>query len=266
MDKKKKLLTIITILLFIIVLFLIFFVVRNYILKKNFEKDILSFSNMNSETTFKIDKIVFFSNCDAKNKNISKSNFTIEDLYQYTDIAIFIDGNSDEKTLKNTFKEVTLSNLNFITPPSIGQPNLYFKSINQFSKNNLPDDKYIINDNFSFDITSNDEADLSNPILYNNLANPITLTYVNNNIKSDFTITDTSSPITYDGSLLKTCNIPISSINCKLSFDILITNNLDEQFKCSVYINIPLENNDKSIYDGNITMEQKTNYKFYRYK
>ena len=73
-----------------------------------------------------------------------------------------------------------------------------------------------------FTVTAENEANLDNPILYNNLANPITLSYSNQNIKSDFTITDTSTPITYDGSLLKRCNVDLASISCKLSFDIYL--------------------------------------------
>ena len=45
--------------------------------------------NKNKETIFSIDKIIFFSSCDSKNKNTSKTNLTIENLYAYTDIAIF---------------------------------------------------------------------------------------------------------------------------------------------------------------------------------
>ena len=113
---------------------------------------------------------------------------------------------------------------------------------------------------------SENEADLNTATLYNNLANPITLSYVNSNIKTDYTITDVSTPITYDGSLLKRCNVTLSSISCNLSFDVYITNNLDQEFKCTVYINIPLETEDKSIYDGSITLRENSNFTFYRYK
>lgn len=123
-----------------------------------------------------------------------------------------------------------------------------------------------IQENLDFTITSEDEANLDTPTLYNNLANPITLSYVNQNIKSDYTITDTSVPITYDGSLLKRCNVDLASISCKLSFDLYITNNLEEEFKTTVFIDIPLEIQEKSIYDGNINMTQNCNFAFYRYK
>lgn len=265
MDKKKLFLTIITIILFIVVFFLAFLLFNKYVLKSNFENDILSFANKNENIIFKINKIVLFSNCDAKNKTSSLTNFTIENLYQYTDIALFISNSSDENNMKNTFKKVYIDNIKFNNTPSIGEPKMYFKSINNFAKSDIVDEN-LITDKLEFDVTSNDEANLNTPVLYNNLANPITLSYVNNNIKSDYTITDTSSPITYDGSLLKRCNVPLNSISCNLSFDINITNNLEEKFKCTVHIDIPLESQDKSIYEGNITLKNDVNYTFYRYK
>lgn len=220
----------------------------------------------NDKTVFEINKIVFFSSCDAKNKTSSSSNFTIENLYQYTDIAIFINNKSEEeKTSENTFKKVYINNVKFNKLPELGEPKLYFKSLNQFATSNLPEGNEIL-DTLDFTITSENEANLDNPVLYNNLANPITLGYVNQNVKTDYTLTDTSVPITYDGSLLKRCNIDLDSISCNLSFDIYITNYLDEEFKTTVFIDIPLNDLEKSIYDGNLKITTDSNFVFYRYK
>lgn len=266
MDKKKKILTIIIFILFIIVFILAYLLFQKYVIKSNFEKEILPFANKNNKTVFKINKIVLFSNCDAKNKTGSSNNFTIENLYQYTDIAIFINHSStEEKTLENTFQKVSINNIQYTSPPELGEPKLYFKGFNQFAKSDFVVENEIT-DPFDFTITSEDEANLDTPTLYNNSANPITLSYVNQNIKSDYTITDTSIPITYDGSLLKKCNVSLQSIACTLSFDIYITNNLAEEFKSTVFINIPLETPEKTIYDGKFNVTQDTNFVFYRYQ
>lgn len=266
MDKKKKILTIIVFLLFIIVFILAYLLFQKYVIKSNFEKDILPFANKNDKTVFQVNKIVLFSNCDAKNKTGSSTNFTIENLYQYTDIALFINNNStEEKTLENTFKKVSIDNIQYHTSPKLGQTKLYFKGLNQFAKSTLLEENEIT-DKLDFIITSENNANLDTPTLYNNLANPITLSYVNQNIKSDYTITDTTTPITYDGSLLKRCNITLDSISCQLSFDIYITNNLDEEFKTTIFLDIPLETPEKSIYEGNINITKNTNFTFYRYK
>lgn len=170
-----------------------------------------------------------------------------------------------KKKFKEYFKNVSIENIQYHTLPVQGSPELYFKSINQFSKSDiLPENK--IAEKLNFTITSANEDNLETPTLYNNLANPITLSYISENIKSDYTITDTSLPITYDGSLLKRCAVPLSDIACNFSFDIKIVNHLDEEYKCTVYIDIPLEGEQKSILDGNIIVKKDTNYTFYRYK
>lgn len=264
MKKKKIILSIIVILLLILVIFLGKQVVDKYLIKKDFENSILHIADKNENPIFKLENVILFSSCDSKNKTSSANHFTLENLYQYTDIALFIKSTSAEKTLENTLKEVSIENINFSTP-ILGEPNLYFKSLEYFSKSDIINENKI-QDNFKFSITSEDTANLEEPVLYNNLANPITLSYVNSNIKTDYTITDTSIPITYDGSLLKRCNVSLDSIKSRVSFDVYITNNLDEKFKCSVYIDIPLEVEDKSILDGSVTEKKTLNSIFYRYE
>ena len=265
MDKKKRTCLIIS-LLFIVIAILTYLLLQKYILKSNFEKEILPIANKNNKTVFQINKIVLFSNCDAKNKTSSSTHFTIENLYQYTDFAIFINhASTEEKTLENTLKKVKISNIHYTTSPTIGEPKLYFKGLHQFSKSNIVTENEI-KDVLDFTITSDNEADLDTPILYNNLANPITLSYVNQNIKSDYTVTDTSNPITYDGSLLKKCKVDLDSIACQLCFDIYITNHLEQEFKTTVFINIPLKTQTKSMYDGNIKETLNTHFVFYRYQ
>lgn len=264
-DTKKFILTIVTILLFIVVLILVNITCYQYFLKNKFEKSIMSFSSKNENTVFQIKNITFFSSCDVKNKNASSSNFTIENLYQYTDMALFITSPSKDKTLENTLKKVYIDNIKFTKLPTLGEPKLYYKNIYNFAKSDIIDNN-LINNKLDFTITSDDNASLDTPTLYNNLANPIVLSFVNSNIKTDYTITNTPKSITYDGSLLKRCEVLLNSINTSLSFDIYIVNNLDQEFKCTVFIDIPLETENKSIYNGNITLKKDTNFIFYRYK
>ena len=202
LSKREFVLTLITIILFIIVLVLCYLLFYKYVLKRNFENSVLDFSSKNEETVFEIKNIVFFSNCDAKKKTTSSSNFTIENLYQYTDMALFITSPKEEKTLENTFKSLYIDNIKYIKRPELGEPNLYYKNINNFAKSDIIDNN-LITDRLDFEITSEDEANLDIPILYNNLANPIVLSYVNSNVKTDYTLTDTSSPITYDRNIIK---------------------------------------------------------------
>ena len=265
MNKKKNLLIVIIVILLVFIFFVSFFIFNRHMLKANFENDILPFASKNQNTIFKINKITFFSSCNAKNKTASNSNFTIEDLYQYTDIALFITSTSEEKTLENTLKKVSINNIKFTSSPTLGEPKLYYKNINNFAKSEISEEN-LINENLDFNIASEDEVNLDKPTLYNNLANPIVLSYINHNIKTDYTITDTSTPMTYDGSLLKRCNILLNNIACSFSFDVYVTNNLSQEFKCTIYIDIPLDLDNQSIYNGNITLKKDTNFNFYRYR
>ena len=264
-NKNIIILSIIVILLFILVLILSNMLFYTYTSKRNFEDGVLAFSNKNDKTIFEIKDITFFSSCDAKNKNASSSNFTIENLYQYTDMALFVTSPSKEKTLENTLKEVYIDNVKFTKSPTLGSPRLYYKNIYNFAKSDIVQNN-LIDNRLNFTITSENEANLDSPTLYNNLANPIVLSFVNENIKSDYTITDTSKPITYDGSLLKRCEVLLNSISTSMSFDIYIVNNLNQEFKTTIYIDIPLDSEENSLYDGNITLKKDVNFIFYRYK
>ena len=262
----KRIIHIIIIIILIIILVFLFQKTYDKLLhKRTFENSIISFAEKNKETIFSINKIVFFSSCDSKNKTSSKTNFTIENLYAYTDIAIFINNNSEENTVENTLKNVKISNIKFTKETSVGKPNLYYKSVENFAKSEI-DENNIINEELKFEITSEDEADFSKPVLFNNCANPITLSYINQNIKTDYTMTDTQNPITYNGKLLERCGVPIQSIETTISFDIEIENNKNQKFITTVYFEIPYENENKSIHDGNLTVKKDTNFKFYRYE
>lgn len=261
---KKIILTIIVIILIIILGILSKQFVQKQIAKKTFENKVLDFANKNQTTIFSIDKIVLFSSCDSKNKTSSQTNFTIENLYAYTDMAIFINNNSDEHTLENTLKSLKISNIKITQNQNVGQPNLYYKSINDFAKSNWTEEN-IIKDELEFNISQEDQTDLSKPTLYNNCANPITLSYINQNIKTDYTILDTTNPITYNGTLLKRCGVTLSSIKSSISFEISIENNKNEKFRTQVYIDIPYEDGEKTIYDGSLTLNKKTNFRFHRY-
>lgn len=264
--KKKKIIFIIIFFVLIAILVLLSSKVLGMFLNKYAcEDEYLNFASKNEETVFSINKCVMFSNCNATNKTSSNNAFTIENLYQFTDIALFINNNSDENTLENTLKSVKICNLKFLTTPSVGEQKIYYKNINSFAESTIPEN-FEFDNELVFNISSNDNENLETPVLYNNCANPIVLTYVNNNIKNDYAISDNSTSITYDGSLLKTCGVLLNSLNVKFCFDIYITNNLDEEFKCTVFVEPPIENGEKSLYDGALTLTQNINYNFYRYK
>ena len=261
----KIILSIINVLLILLLIFLGIKMYTNYKREKAFESSVLDFSEKNQNKIFSIDRIVFFTNSDAKNKTSSSSNFTIENLYTYTDIALFINKTSEENNLENTLKSVKMTNIQITKKPELGNPGLYYKSINNFAKSEFNEENKI-EEELIFSITSEDTTNFDEPVLYNNCANPITISYINQNIKSDYTITDTQNPIVYDGSLLKRCGVTLNYIEANISFDIYVENNKNEKYKTSIYMKIPYEIEGKSIYDGNIIKKEETNFLFYRYE
>lgn len=156
---------------------------------------------------------------------------------------------------------MTLTDVKFTLTPTIGTPNLYFKNINNFANSSL-DENNLITDSVEFTTSSEDEIDYSTKTLYNNCANPITLSYVNSKIRDNYTLAENVSNISYNGSLLKTCNITLNSINCKLSFLTTITNNLEEIYTCPMTLDIPLSTESSTIYNGSLTLKDEVNYIF----
>ena len=98
---------------------------------------------------------------------------------------------------------------------------------------------------------SKDTADFSKYEYPSTCSVPLTIGYINENIKTNYTFPVTTSS-NNDGKLLRQSVITLDSIACNVSFDIHIVNNLDEHFKCSINFDIPFknENNNSSIYDG----------------
>lgn len=263
--KKKNIYIIIICILFIILTFITFKIINKKKNEKNFENSVLSFSAKNEKTIFSINKILFFSSSDSKNKTSTGSNFTIENLYTYTDIAIFINTNSEEQTLENTLKSLRITNIKYKETPTIGEPNLYYKAVQNFAKSEIEEENKIGNE-LNFEITSEEKTNFDKPILYNNCANPITLSYINQNIKTDYTIIDTTNPITYDGTLLKKCAVPLSSLKTQIYLEIEIENNKTQKFRTNINIDIPYQDDEKSIYDGNLIVKREVNNNFYRYE
>ena len=242
-----------------VLIFLSYIVYSSFLNKLSLEN--YSANIHDNDENFKIDKIVLFSGCDSHSVTNTNNTTTINNLYQYTDIAIFLNSSNTSFSLANTLKSVVIKDFSFNTLPSLGTPNLYYKSLDDFSTSNF-DANNVLDKELTFSISDDDQIDYSEPILFNNCANPITLSYVNSDIINDYTVTNTNNSITYDGSLLKKCNVLLNDLNCSLSFVIYIENNLGESFKCPVYIDIPLKDDSSSIYDGSYTYTYNPDYSF----
>ncbi len=257
---KEKLKKALYILIYISLVVLLLFL-SNYVYTSFLNKLFVENSNEKVKEVFTIDKIVCFSSCSADSVLNSNNTTTINNLLQYTDIAIFIDTPNKNLTMENTLKSVSIKGLSFNTSPNIGVPKLYYKNLNNFATPSI-DENNLINEDLDFKISNDDKIDYSTPTLFNNCANPITLSYVNSNITNDYTIDNSQNSLSYDGSILKKCNVLLSDIKCSFSFTVNIENNYGEKFRCPVYIDIPLNNDVSSIYDGSYIYTYNPNWIF----
>ena len=90
---------------------------------------------------------------------------------------------------------------------------------------------------------------------------PITLRYLNSNIKTNYTITNIDEKLSFDGNILKRASIPLSSIKNEVTFTIHIITKSGEEYMYPIHLQIPLQNEDnsKNIYDGSYSQELKFN-------
>ena len=243
---------IITVALLILCIVTIVYIIGIYKVNSEFSSYIDELARLNSKTVFSIDRIYLYSSADATSNETTKPVWDLN-VSQFTDIAIYINNRAENGVnYENTIKELSISNVKFNNLES-GTPSLYYKNVNDFAKlTNSEENK--INDSLEFNIVNSGNADYTKPVIYSNCQNPITLEYVNNNMEEDTIISDISTPLTYDGSLLKKAGILLSQMECTISFTITIVNNYNQKFVATVYIDIPLEDSmsSTSIYDGKL--------------
>lgn len=257
---------IVTIALIILCIVMIVYTVKIYVVNEKFADSVSEIARLNSKTVFSIDRIYLYSSADANSNETNKPIWDL-DIFQFTDIALYIN-NRDESgvTYENTIKTLTIDNVKF-NGLETGNPKLYYKDVNDFAKLDINEENEI-KDSKEFNIVNSGDADYTKPVLYSNCQNPITLEYVNSEMKENTTISDISQPLTYDGSLLQKSGISLNSIKCNLSFRVTIVNNYNQKFVATVYIDIPLEDSftNESIYNGSIVknMENTNIVKFIR--
>lgn len=212
------------------------------------------FANENKQHIFKINKIILYSNVDVvdESENNSLQNLS---LSQYTDIAIYIDNTifNKELTEENTIKDMYVENVNISTLSSNGEKILNYKSPYLFGKYRSLENA---GPKIRFNVLNKNQEELEieyeNPTFYTDCSNPITLSYINKNVVTDYHIRANDKSITFDGAILDRANIDLDVLNNKIDFCIHIINNLDEEFVCNVSIDNNLENEDGGLYTGYI--------------
>ena len=108
--KKSDLIEIIIgILLFLIIFLIIIFLSEHFGYLNNYKNNISELESTYTNRIFSIDKIIVYSSANATDSETTKSSFNIS---QFSDIAIFINNNSNNIfTKENTIKELCIDNI-----------------------------------------------------------------------------------------------------------------------------------------------------------
>ena len=151
-------------------------------------------TSLNSKQTFSIDKIYLYSSANATNNKTKKSMWNLN-VYQYTDIALYISGNANNKA-QNTIKELYIDNIKFDSFNG-GTPNLHYKNLFEFGKFNIETD-YLITDRLNYEIVEPAKMDSKFNTLDNSINAETTDTVDgvetnNTNADSSNNVNDTSS-------------------------------------------------------------------------
>lgn len=263
----------------IIIIALALFIIPNWLGRNKFTDELANFANKSS--VFSLSKIYCYSSASGINNTEGKAMWDIN-VSQYTDIALGLSINNVNNDLTNNLGD---SNSQVVdTSPKYSISKIYIDNIS-FSNNNtgtlnlgyipilnfgLISNEELTNpaeqqSKIDFNIVDDKEILLNNivsePSIDKNLILPITLRYLNSNIKVNHTITDIEEKLSFDGSILKRASIPLSSIKNEVSFTIHIVTDSSEEYIYPIHLQIPLQNeeNSKNIYDGSYSQELEFN-------
>ncbi len=248
--KNVKLAFVLLIIAAIAVLLLYYiFVFSNLVSRHNFANQMVEISDENEQTVFSIQKIMLYSSANAvdNSENQSLNNMSIS---QFSDISLYIDNSkiSSDLTDENTIKELYIDNISLSTQSENGTKILNYKNPLNFGK--YQNVEQASNNRIDFKIINTNQENESNnydePTFYSDCSNPISLGYLNKDLLTNYSVSDNSKTISFNGKVLKEANVNLDEIQPTLNFTIHIVNNLGEKFAYNMKLNIDLT----GIYDG----------------
>lgn len=228
----------------------IFFLFKN-------SKNISEIEKKESSDYFSINKIKYYSSCNAitNTTNYQNPEWNVK-VYQYTDIAIYLD------RLENISNENYITNIVLSNFKLLDNEKIYYLNPTLFGNNNLNNDD-IVSDSLKYNVINssndNNEQNYNIPIFFQDCSNPITLRFLKT-LSDNYNISNEDS-LVYNGSLIEKLGINLNSLNTNLCFDLEIDTKDGSKHVQKIELNIPLENGDKSILDGDFEVEQKEDIK-----
>lgn len=227
-------------------------IIYKHIQKSIFAGDMEEIISKNENPTFSVEKIYLCNSANAID-NTSEQKLDKLGLYQYTDIAVYLDNYKDNGlTEKNTLKELYIDDISLDLDYNIGKPSLVYTNLFKLGSREelakmIANSKNIQNEKIEFNILKTNEennvADYEEPTFYADCSNPITLKYINE-ISAEYSVEKNTSAI-FDGSILEKVGIKPEDIYARISFRINLVNNVGEYYSNCVSFRIPLNDINK---------------------
>ena len=267
--KNVKLAFALLIILAIVVLLLFYhFVLADVFSRNNFANQMIELSDENETSVFNIQKILLYSdaNAIANSEDHSLKNMSI---CQFTDLSIYLDNSSSNTELssENTVKELYIDNINITSKSDVGTKILNYKNPMNFGK--YKNIKELDNGRIDFKVINtnqeNESQNYSEPTFYTDCSNPITLGYLNKDIVTNYSVSDASKSISFNGKVLKEANVNLDDINYTLNFTIHIVNNLNQKFAYNMKLDVNLNDDNGGIYNGYTYKGKTTSGSEYRF-
>lgn len=267
-QNPKLIFVILLIALFVVFLLYYVFVFSKSFARNQFANDMINISDENENSIFSVQKLLLYSSANAidNSENQSLKNMSI---CQYTDLSIYIDNleTVSDLTDENTVKELYIDNIVMTSNADRGNKLLNYKNPLDFGKfkmlqapENNRIDFTIVNTN-----SENENHDYSKPTFYTDCSNPITLGFMNKDILTNYSVSQDSSTVSFNGKVLQEANIPIEDINYTLSFSIHIVNNLNQKFVYNMKLDVDLNDDNGGIYNGYVYKGKSTSGSQYRF-
>lgn len=267
--KNVKLAFALLIILAIIVLLLFYhFVLADVFSRNNFANQMIELSDENETSVFNIQKVLLYSDANAidNSEDHSLKNMSI---CQFTDLSIYLDNSSSNTELssENTVKELYIDNINMTSKSDVGTKILNYKNPMNFGK--YKNIKELDNGRIDFKVINtnqeNESQNYSEPTFYTDCSNPITLGYLNKDIVTNYSVSDASKSISFNGKVLKEANVSLDDINYTLNFTIHIVNNLNQKFAYNMKLDVNLNDDNGGIYNGYTYKGKTTSGSEYRF-
>lgn len=267
--KNVKLAFALLIILAIVVLLLFYhFVLADVFSRNNFANQMIELSDENETSVFNIQKILLYSDANAidNSEDHSLKNMSI---CQFTDLSIYLDNSfsNTELSSENTVKELYIDNINITSKSDVGTKILNYKNPMNFGK--YKNIKELDNGRIDFKVINtnqeNESQNYSEPTFYTDCSNPITLGYLNKDIVTNYSVSDASKSISFNGKVLKEANVNLDDINYTLNFTIHIVNNLNQKFAYNMKLDVNLNDDNGGIYNGYTYKGKTTSGSEYRF-